>query len=130
MRGPVHKRQPRRGGGRCPLLDAAPDRVLAPRCAAHRPPLPPNARCCASALCASCPPLPPPPRRSILYQRGIYPHETFVQKKQYGLAMMVTKDDGLLAYMSNVTKQMSGARLRPVHWCTCEACCEALQGWT
>ncbi|KAI8463983.1 MAG: DNA-binding protein [Monoraphidium minutum] len=44
---------------------------------------------------------------SILYQRGIYPQETFQQKKQYGLAMMVTKDDGLLAYLTNVTAQMT-----------------------
>jgi hypothetical protein len=43
-----------------------------------------------------------------LYQRGIYPQETFQQKKNYGLAMMVTKDDGLLAYLTNVTKQMTG----------------------
>ncbi len=57
------------------------------------------------------PPRPPARRRrSILYQRGIYPQDTFAQKKHYGLAMMVTKDDGLLAYLTNVGAQMTGAR--------------------
>lgn len=53
---------------------------------------------------------------SILYQRGIYPQETFQQKKHYGLSMMMTKDDGLLAYLSNVTKQMTGV-LITIHEC-------------
>lgn len=56
------------------------------------------------------PPPSSPRRRSILYQRGIYPQETFAQKKHYGLAMVVTKDDGLAAYLANVGRQMTGAR--------------------
>lgn len=64
-------------------------------------------RCCDTPLARAA-----PAARSILYQRGIYPQETFAQKKHYGLAMMVTKDDGLLAYLTNVTKQMTGARGR------------------
>jgi hypothetical protein len=56
----------------------------------------------------------PPCTGSILFQRGIYPQDTFIQKKHYGLAMMVTKDDGLLAYLTNVTKQMTGAPRWPL----------------
>jgi hypothetical protein len=74
------------------------------------------ARCCSSVANAPSHALPllPSSAPSILYQRGIYPQETFYQKKNYGLAMMVTKDDGLLAYLTNVTKQMTGG---------CCACC-------
>jgi hypothetical protein len=49
-------------------------------------------------------------QNSILYQRGIYPQDTFAQKKQYGLAIMVTKDDGLSGYLATVARQMTGAR--------------------
>ena len=47
-------------------------------------------------------------RCSILYQRGIYPPESFDRQKKYGLAMMVTSDEGLTKYLSSVLKQMSG----------------------
>ena len=50
-----------------------------------------------------------PCSRSILYQRGIYPPESFEQKKQYGLTMMVTSDEGLTKYLTAVLAQMSGA---------------------
>ena len=33
---------------------------------------------------------------SILYQRGIYPPETFKRMNKYGLTMMMTADDGLV----------------------------------
>jgi mitotic spindle assembly checkpoint protein MAD2 len=45
---------------------------------------------------------------SILYQRGIYPPETFKRVSKYGLAMMVTTDDGLSTYISNIMKQLNG----------------------
>ncbi|KIY97980.1 Mitotic spindle assembly checkpoint protein MAD2A [Monoraphidium neglectum] len=72
---------------------------------------------------------------SILYQRGIYPQETFQQKKNYGLAMMVTKDDGLLAYLTNVTKQMTdwlekGLLQRLVLVVTSAFTGEVLERWT
>mmetsp|Transcript_11274 Transcript_11274/g.26617 ORF Transcript_11274/g.26617 Transcript_11274/m.26617 type:complete len:211 (+) Transcript_11274:193-825(+) len=44
---------------------------------------------------------------SILYQRGIYPPETFAAVSQYGLSMLVTTDDGLKAYLANVLRQLS-----------------------
>jgi len=47
-------------------------------------------------------------RPSILYQRGIYPPESFDRQKKYGLAMMVTSDEGLTKYLTSVLKQMSG----------------------
>ncbi len=45
---------------------------------------------------------------SILYQRGIYPPETFKRVPKYGLAMMLTTDDSLTTYISNVMKQLHG----------------------
>lgn len=45
---------------------------------------------------------------SILYQRGIYPPETFTRVEKYGLGMLVTKDDGLKNYLNNVLKQLKG----------------------
>lgn len=43
---------------------------------------------------------------SILYQRGIYPPETFKRVAKYGLGMMVTTDEGLTQYMKNVLGQL------------------------
>ena len=44
----------------------------------------------------------------ILYQREIYPAETFRRVAKYGLAMFVTTDDGLTGYLSNVLTQLHG----------------------
>eukprot|EP00762_Andalucia_godoyi_P003493 ANDGO_04331.mRNA.1 Mitotic spindle assembly checkpoint protein MAD2A len=44
---------------------------------------------------------------SILYQRGIYPPESFTRKQKYGLAMMVTSDAGLQEYLGKVLSQLS-----------------------
>lgn len=43
---------------------------------------------------------------SILYQRGIYPPETFKRVAKYGLSMMVTTDEGLVTYLSHVLGQL------------------------
>eukprot|EP00761_Pharyngomonas_kirbyi_P007780 gb/GECH01007791.1/.p1 GENE.gb/GECH01007791.1/~~gb/GECH01007791.1/.p1 ORF type:complete len:207 (+),score=48.15 gb/GECH01007791.1/:1-621(+) len=43
---------------------------------------------------------------SILYQRGIYPPDTFRQVKKYGLVMLVTKEEGLKNYLDSVLKQL------------------------
>jgi len=43
---------------------------------------------------------------SILYQRGIYPPETFKRVNKYGLAMLITADDGLQAYLANILMQL------------------------
>jgi mitotic spindle assembly checkpoint protein MAD2 len=43
---------------------------------------------------------------SILYQRGIYPPDTFTRVEKYGLHMLITRDEGLKNYLSNVLKQL------------------------
>jgi mitotic spindle assembly checkpoint protein MAD2 len=43
---------------------------------------------------------------SILYQRGIYPPEMFKRASKYGLAMMVTSDEGLAGYITNIMRQL------------------------
>jgi len=45
---------------------------------------------------------------SILYQRGIYPPETFKRVAKYGLGMMVTTDEGLQKYLKQVLGQLEG----------------------
>ncbi|NWI68458.1 MD2L1 protein, partial [Todus mexicanus] len=46
---------------------------------------------------------------SILYQRGIYPPETFTRAQKYGLTLLVTTDPELKNYLNNVVEQMKGA---------------------
>ena len=43
---------------------------------------------------------------TILYQRGIYPPESFKKLPKYGLSMMVTTDEGLSAYLANINRQL------------------------
>uniref|UniRef100_A0A8C6VSM9 Mitotic spindle assembly checkpoint protein MAD2A n=1 Tax=Naja naja TaxID=35670 RepID=A0A8C6VSM9_NAJNA len=43
---------------------------------------------------------------SILYQRGIYPPETFTRVQKYGLTMLVTADSELKNYLNNVVGQL------------------------
>eukprot|EP00553_Chaetoceros_curvisetus_P000917 CAMPEP_0204629784 /NCGR_PEP_ID=MMETSP0717-20131115/18901_1 /ASSEMBLY_ACC=CAM_ASM_000666 /TAXON_ID=230516 /ORGANISM="Chaetoceros curvisetus" /LENGTH=229 /DNA_ID=CAMNT_0051646825 /DNA_START=74 /DNA_END=763 /DNA_ORIENTATION=+ len=43
---------------------------------------------------------------SILYQRGIYQPETFRRESKYGLTVLTTTDEGLLAYLKNIMDQM------------------------
>ena len=43
---------------------------------------------------------------SILYQRGIYPPETFKREEKYGLTVLSTTDQGLLSYLTQVMEQM------------------------
>lgn len=45
---------------------------------------------------------------SILYQRGIYPPENFKREQKYGLTLLVTDDEELKGYISNVLKQVKG----------------------
>ncbi|KAA0154128.1 hypothetical protein FNF29_02748 [Cafeteria roenbergensis] len=45
---------------------------------------------------------------SILFQRGIYPPETFDKVAKYGLPMLVSTDEGLKSYLSHVLTQISG----------------------
>ena len=48
---------------------------------------------------------------NILYQRGIYPPESFKRVSQYGLGMMVTPDESLVAYMTNILRQLGGKHM-------------------
>jgi mitotic spindle assembly checkpoint protein MAD2 len=43
---------------------------------------------------------------SILYQRGIYPPETFKRVSKYGLAILVTENEFLKSYLDSVLKQL------------------------
>jgi mitotic spindle assembly checkpoint protein MAD2 len=45
---------------------------------------------------------------SILYQRGVYPAESFAQVSKYGLKILVTQDKGLQAYIGEVLEQIKG----------------------
>ena len=44
---------------------------------------------------------------SILYQRGIYPPETFERAQKYGISLFVSSDDGLNKYLQQVLSQLS-----------------------
>lgn len=46
---------------------------------------------------------------NILYQRGVYPPESFKRVANYGLPMMITTDEALLGYLTNVMRQLEGA---------------------
>lgn len=47
---------------------------------------------------------------SILYQRGIYPEESFKQKPYHGLQVHVSTDKELAKYLDTVMGQMQGAQ--------------------
>eukprot|EP00644_Phytophthora_capsici_P008027 jgi/Phyca11/20125/fgenesh1_pg.PHYCAscaffold_58_\ len=44
---------------------------------------------------------------TILYQRGVYPAESFKQVRKYGLNMLVTDDDKLNDFFANFLQQLS-----------------------
>ena len=48
---------------------------------------------------------------SILYQRGLYPSETFTRVQKYGLTLLVTTDPELIEYLNNVVDQLKGILL-------------------
>ncbi|KAK3089038.1 hypothetical protein FSP39_000332 [Pinctada imbricata] len=43
---------------------------------------------------------------SILYQRGVYPPESFTRTQKYGLSLFVTSDDELNKYLNAVISQV------------------------
>lgn len=45
---------------------------------------------------------------SILYQRGIYPPESFVRKQEYGLTLLVSEDEKVKDFLKNVLSQIEG----------------------
>lgn len=46
---------------------------------------------------------------SILYQRGVYPHEMFTKESKYGVPLLLTVDPTLKDYLSKITEQLKGA---------------------
>lgn len=50
----------------------------------------------------------------ILYQRGVYPPESFKRASKYNLAMMITTDDGLSTYISNIMRQLHGKNINAI----------------
>ncbi|KAH7515553.1 hypothetical protein FEM48_Zijuj10G0039000 [Ziziphus jujuba var. spinosa] len=44
---------------------------------------------------------------SILYNRGVYPEESFVKVKKYGLPMLLTQDEGVKSFLANLNAQLS-----------------------
>ncbi|CAG9461654.1 unnamed protein product [Pedinophyceae sp. YPF-701] len=72
---------------------------------------------------------------SILYQRGIYPPESFEVKKEYGLSLMVSSDGELSKYLADVLKQVpawieSGMLQKLVLVVSSVASGEVLERWT
>jgi hypothetical protein len=47
---------------------------------------------------------------SILYNRGVYPEESFTKVKKYGLTMLLTQDEGVKTFIASITSQLSGRR--------------------
>ena len=45
---------------------------------------------------------------NILYQRGIYPPETFKRVPKYGLSMVIATDEAVNGYLANIIKQLNG----------------------
>lgn len=45
---------------------------------------------------------------SILYQRGVYPAETFKKAQQYGLTLLTTGDEKLNSFLKSLTQQIEG----------------------
>ena len=43
---------------------------------------------------------------SILYQRGIYPSESFTRKQEYGLTLLVSTDERVKKFLKNVLSQI------------------------
>lgn len=44
---------------------------------------------------------------SILYNRGVYAEESFARVKKYGLPMLLSQDEGVKSFLSNLTSQLS-----------------------
>lgn len=45
---------------------------------------------------------------SILFQRGIYPAETFNPVQQYGLTILMSKDDKIKEFLNSVLGKAEG----------------------
>ncbi|XP_078439801.1 DNA-binding HORMA family protein [Wolffia australiana] len=71
---------------------------------------------------------------SILYNRGIYPEESFTKVKKYGLPMLLIQEGGVKSYLSALTAQISewlekGSLQRIVLVIMSKATSEVLERW-
>ncbi|KAL5700285.1 Mitotic spindle checkpoint component mad2 [Ranunculus cassubicifolius] len=71
---------------------------------------------------------------SILYNRGLYPEESFSKVKKYGLPMLLTNDDNVKTFITNLTAQLSewldaGKLQRIVLVIMSKATSEVLERW-
>ncbi|XP_031477346.1 mitotic spindle checkpoint protein MAD2 [Nymphaea colorata] len=71
---------------------------------------------------------------SILYNRGVYPEESFVKVKKYGLPILLTEDEGVKTFIANITTQLSewlesGKLQRVVLVIMSKATSEVLERW-
>ncbi|KAI0492787.1 mitotic spindle checkpoint protein MAD2 [Dendrobium catenatum] len=71
---------------------------------------------------------------SILYNRGIYPEESFVKVKKYGLPMLLTQNEEVKSYIASITSQLSewldaGKLQRIVLVIMSKATSEVLERW-
>ncbi|KAB2045767.1 hypothetical protein ES319_D01G184700v1 [Gossypium barbadense] len=53
---------------------------------------------------------------SILYNRGVYPEESFAKVKKYGLPMLLTQDEGVKSFITNLTAQLSENEIVGKEW--------------
>lgn len=51
---------------------------------------------------------------SIIFQRGLFPSDTFKRVNKYGLTLLVSSDEGLNAYIAQVMKQIHSWLLQNV----------------
>lgn len=49
---------------------------------------------------------------TILYQRCIYPPENFKREPKFGISMMVSSDEPVIAYIDNIIRQLNGMLIR------------------
>lgn len=71
---------------------------------------------------------------SILYNRGVYPEESFTKVKKYGLPMLLTQDEGVKSFIASITSQLSewleaGKLQRAVLVIMSKAGSEVLERW-
>ncbi|KAF9609892.1 hypothetical protein IFM89_018977 [Coptis chinensis] len=71
---------------------------------------------------------------SILYNRGVYPEESFVKVKKYGLSMLLTQDETVKSFITNLNAQLSewlesGKLQRIVLVIMSKATSEVLERW-
>jgi hypothetical protein len=52
---------------------------------------------------------------NILYQRGVYPAESFKREKRYGLSLWQITDEKVAKFIAPLLEQVNGRRVRALH---------------